>query len=323
MDKLRVRFLLFDGFSNMVLACLLEPLRAARDHLGGSVEWVVGTADDLPVASSSGLRIAPQIEDRAPSRSDLLVVVSGYGFRAHASRATSRKLRALASRADQVVGADTAAWLLAEAGLLDGCAATVHWQVLAEFGETFLRVAATPGGYVRAGRFWTCADASSALRMILSFIGEKFGPDVAFDVSAMFIGEAQEGGPRDGSMAGLTGSGSQKLQQVLAAMVRTIETPLSLAVLAREAKLSLRGLNRLFLQELGVAPGRYYQSLRLARARDLCANTALSQQEIALRCGFSGAPALSRAFSARYGFAIGAARQGRSRSVSRSGSVPG
>ena len=313
MDTLRIRFLLFDGFSNMVLACLMEPLRAARDRVGGSIEWVVTTPRDLPVTSSSGLQIAPQVEIGIAWKTDLLVVVSGYGYRHHASRGTSRQLRGLAKSAGRVLGADTAAWLLAEAGLLHGSAATVHWQVLADFAETFPDISVSTDSYVRAGKIWTCGGASSALRLILSVIGERFGPAVAFDVSAMFIHDAEDSNSEGQLTARLAGTGSDTLQRVLSRMVGTIETPLPLSDLARDVKLSLRSLNRVFLQELGLSPGRYYQSLRLSRARDLALNTDLNQQEIALRCGFAGAPSLNRAYSAHFGQTIGTVRSNRPR----------
>lgn len=313
MDTLRIRFLLFDGFSNMVLACLMEPLRAARDRVGGPIEWVVTTPRDRPVKSSSGLQIAPQVEIASAWKTDLLVVVSGYGYRQHASRSTSRQLRSLAKGADRVLGADTAAWLLAEAGLLDGSSATVHWQVLSDFAETFLDVSASTDSYVRAGKIWTCGGASSALRLILNVIDERFGPAVAFDVSAMFIHDAEDNHSERQVTARLSGTGSETLRRVLSRMVGAIERPLALSELAQDVQLSQRSLNRVFLQELGLSPGRYYQSLRLSRARDLALNTDLNQQEIALRCGFAGAPSLNRAYSAHFGQTIGALRQNRSR----------
>jgi transcriptional regulator GlxA family with amidase domain len=73
----RVAFLLFDGFSNMVLSCLLEPLRAVRDQAQIDIRWQVLTPDGQPVRSSSGLSIAPYPETAEPF--DMLVVVAGYG----------------------------------------------------------------------------------------------------------------------------------------------------------------------------------------------------------------------------------------------------
>lgn len=306
---LNVTILLFDGFSNMVLSCLLEPLRAVRDQSHAEIGWSVVTPNDCPATSSSGLNIAPDCRLADVSRTDLLMVVAGYGFRDHATKATSSLLQRLGSRSESILGADTAAWLLAEAGLLSGRTATLHWQVLADFTECFPETRLSYERYVKQDRIWTCGGASTALDLILAFISERFGPALAFDVSTMFVHDAvrQSGGGRGPSR--LSGKGSEPLRRILNHMIETIETPLPLEALASKANLTTRTLNRLFLAELGMPPGRYYQFLRLSRARDLAANTDLNQREIALRCGFSGAAALGKAFTNLFGYSIGKTRK--------------
>lgn len=305
---LNVTVLLFDGFSNLVLACLVEPLRAVRDQTHAAIAWSVVTPDDRPATSSSGLKIAPDCRLAEITRPDLLVVVAGYGFRDHATKATSSLLQRLASRSGAILGADTAAWLLAEAGLLSGRTATMHWQVLADFTEHFPETQLSYERYVKQDRIWTCGGASTALDLMLAFISERFGPALAFDVSTMFVHDAVRQSSRGRGPSRLSGKGSEQLRRVLNHMIETIESPLALAALAAKANMTTRTLNRLFLAELGLPPGRYYQFLRLSRARDLAANTDLDQREIALRCGFSSAAALGKAFTHQFGYSIGKAR---------------
>lgn len=306
---LNVTILLFDGFSNMVLACLLEPLRAVRNQTHLEIDWSVVTPEDGPATSSSGLNIAPDCRVVDVSRTDLLIVVSGYGFRDHATKATSLLLQRLGNRSKLILGADTAAWLLAEAGLLGDKTATLHWQVLSEFADNFPETQLSYDRYVKEGRVWTCGGASTALDLMLAVIGERFGPVQAFDVSTMFVHDAERQSSGGRGPNRLSGKGSEPLRRVLNQMIKTIESPVSLAALAKEAGLTTRTLNRLFLTELGMPPGRYYQFLRLSRARDLAANTDLNQQEIAMRCGFSSAAALGKAFTRNFGHSIGKTRK--------------
>ena len=70
----RIGFLLFEGFSNMVLSCLLEPLRAVRDQAGIDIRWQVLTPTGGPVRSSSGLSVVPDVPDAGMF--DLLVGTS-------------------------------------------------------------------------------------------------------------------------------------------------------------------------------------------------------------------------------------------------------
>lgn len=295
----RVAFLLFDGFSNMVLSCLLEPLRAVRDQAQIDIRWQVMTEDGQPVRSSSGLSIAPDPQPAGPF--DMLVVVAGYGFREHAEGRGPRQIAALARSSRVVLGADTGAWLIATAGLLHEQEATLHWSLLADFAETFPEVQVSAARHVMQGRVWSCGGASSALDLMLAFIAERFGPAHAFIASSMFLHDADSQHPVPGRWVG---KGSARLRQAVNLMAAHIETPLPLPDLASRLGVSLSKLDRLFTSELNMAPGRYYQMLRLAQARDLAASSDFDLREIALRCGYGSAAALSKAFRRAYGHPV-------------------
>ena len=311
----RVTFLLFDGFSNMVLSCLLEPLRAVRDQAQADVSWRIVTPDDAPAASSSGLSIAVDTPWRDAGPADMLVVVAGYGFRDHAGSASARVLRTLSRQSDIVLAADAGAWLLADAGLLNGSSATIHWATLSEFAEQYPDIRVAHDRYVKEGRIWSCGGASTALDLILAFISDRFGPASAFMASTMFLHDAERQRAGDRGPGKLSGRGTAKLRQVVDLMVETIETPLALADLSARAGLSVRTLDRLFQEELGMSPGRYFQMIRLAHARELAANSEYDLNAIALRCGYSGAAALSKAFRRAYGHPIRKSRGNRPRSI--------
>lgn len=295
----RVAFLLFDGFSNMVLSCLLEPLRAVRDQARIDIRWQVLTPDGQPVRSSSGLAIAPDRAAEGPF--DMLVVVAGYGYRDHAAGPAPRRIAALARSSRIILGADSGAWLIAAAGLLRDLPATLHWSLLADFAETFPDVQVSAARHVMQGRVWSCGGASSALDLMLGFIAQRFGPANAFIASSMFLHDADRQQPGPGR---LVGKGSARLRQAVNLMADHLETPLPLPELAGRLGVSSSKLDRLFKAELNMAPGRYYQMLRLSQARDLAASSDFDLREIALRCGYASAPALARAFRRAYGHAI-------------------
>ena len=307
--SLSIAIVLYGGFSNLVLACLHEPLRALRDQGRADIRWFILTPDDLPAESSSGLRIAPDLQWADMEQVDLLAVIAGYGYLRHANLETGRTLRMMARKADTVIGADTAPWLLAAAGLMSNARATIHWTMLAEFAETFPELDVRKDRFVTDGRLWTCGGASTALDLVLHLIKERFGTASAFDVSTMFLHDAA----RDESMrrgpARLSTQGSKKLVSVLRVMAANVEAPLSLDALAIRSGISARSLNRLFQNELGMAPGKYYQLLRLSHAREMASETQASLREVALRCGFANAASLSKAFSRSFGHPIGDSRR--------------
>lgn len=306
MKPFHAQFLLYPGFSNMVLACALEPLRAVRDLLPGAVSWEVLTLGDAPTASSSGLTLTPDTTLNAAGRADLLVALSSYGYSDHTGAVANSSLRKLARQARLVAGVDTGAWLLAAAGILDKRRATIHWQTAAEFEEAFPRIELAHDRFVQDGTIWSAGGASATLDMMLALIEDTFGAGIAFDVSTLFVHDAER---REQGPARLASKGSVVLRSAVARMVETIETPLALSRLARDVGVSERSLTRLFTNELSLSPGKYYQSLRLARARDLAASGRYPLSEIALRTGFASAATLARAFSAHFGQTLGQAKR--------------
>ncbi|ASJ73627.1 GlxA family transcriptional regulator [Granulosicoccus antarcticus] len=307
-NAFHVGFVLFDGFSNMVLACLMEPLRAVQGQSDKQSTWSVLTVDDGPARSSSGLLVTPSRPCAEVADLDALVIVSGYGFRQHTTASTGKHLRALAKRSDLLIGADTGAWLLASSGLLSSGEATIHWHVLDEFTESFPALTCTFTRVAKQKQIWTCGGASTALDLMLALIAETFGPAAAFSASTLFLHDAERQYRSGRGPNYLKGKGSTRLLQAINRMVETVEEPLSLADLAASASLSLRTLNRLFRTEIGLSPGQYYQMLRLDRARDLATSTELSLSEIAVRCGFSTASSLGKAFSRTHKISIGKIR---------------
>jgi transcriptional regulator GlxA family with amidase domain len=308
-EPLHFCFLLFDGFSNMVLASALEPLRVAQ-QLPNSAEltWDILTLDGSAALSSSGIEIAAQGSLLSMTKSDYLVVVSGYGIREHTTKEACSELRRAARRAGKVVGADTGSWLMAASGILDGTAATIHWQEMAAFEETFHRITVSQRRYVVEAATITCGGASTVMELILHLLGEHFGPSVAFDVSNMFIFDVERQHHLGRGPDRLKAAGSPKLKAAVDLMIRHVEFPMSLPEIADSIPVSMRSLNRIFARELGLTPGKYYQLIRLGRARELARETDFALAEIALRTGFSSASTLSRAFSSTYSMSFNEVR---------------
>ncbi|AHD03472.1 GlxA family transcriptional regulator [Leisingera methylohalidivorans] len=302
-------FLLFDGFSNMVLASAMEPLRDVRMNAGQETAgWRVTTLDGAPVRSSSGLQITPDGGFDAGAGNRTLVLVAGYRVREQLSPALLAKLRTATRQAKLVLALDTAAWLLAAAGVLDGHTATIHWQELDAFAEAFPKTEVSTARFVRSGPFMTCGGASTALDLMLNLIQDLYGSAAAFGASTMFVYDPSRQSELNRGAARLEQKGSPKVLKAANLMAETIEAPLNSADLAKRVSLSERTLARAFQRELGMTPGKYYKMLRLQHARYLSEETHLSLEQIALRCGFSSASSLGRSYSGLYGRTIREAR---------------
>ena len=294
--------LLFDGFSNMVLASAVEPLRAARDlSAEAPFSWHLATVDGAPAVSSSGLELRPDSALKEGDAFDALFVISGYSVRRHATPTVLRAIRQAARKARILGGLDMGAWLLAEAGLLTGYRATVHWQDLAAFEERFLEVAVSGERFVIDRNRITAGGASTVMTLMLTLIREAAGDALAYEVSNLFVYDVEGNYSRGRGARGGALTKVPQLEQAITAMRASVEEPRPLPHIAEAAGLSPRSLDRLFHRELGLSPGRYYQMIRLNLARSLAEETDLPVSEIATRSGFASSATLSRAFSQTFG----------------------
>ncbi len=301
----QILVLLFDGFSNMVLASAVEPLRAARDLAPQApFTWRLASLDGAAVRSSSGLSIHPELALAEAESFDSLLVICGYGVRKLARKPVLAAVRKAARKAGMVGGLDMGAWLLAEAGLLNGYRATVHWQELTAFEERFLDVRVSTERFVLDRNRITAGGASTVLALMLKLIRGTAGDALAFDISNLFVYDVETNFSRGRGAHNPSLIRVPQLERALLAMREAIEEPPAIRQIAASAGLSTRSLDRLFHRELGLSPGRYYQMMRLNLARSLAEETALTVAEIAARTGFVSTATLSRAFSQNFGHTI-------------------
>ncbi len=296
---IEVNVLLFESFSNHCLANAVEPLRAAN-MLDGTehFRWRFVTVDGGPVTSSSGLPVQPSAAFGREGGGDYLFVLPSYGFRDHDTAAMRRALRAGAARYDTLVGLDTGAWLMASAGLLDGRAATIHWDEFPAFAERFPAVSARPARTVTDGDRITCGGATAAFELVTGLIRRHVGAALAMHVDALFLhGDWPASGAPAASAAGAQG----RVARAVAVMRRNIETPLPIAEVASAVGLSQRVLTREFLERMEMPPSAAYRLLRLEAARRFLDAGEMRVAEVAGRCGWADQAAFARAFRQVYG----------------------
>ncbi len=303
---LLIDFLLFDGFSNMVLASGVEPLRAANGLSNKQLyAWRLISLDGGTITSSSGIQIGTEKLAAIDQPAERLFVVAGFGARVHLTGATSAALRRVARTTGAVGGIDMGAWLLAGSGLLDGHRATVHWEELDNFADMFPQVQTVNDRFVVEANRICAGGATAALELMIALIQSDHGAALSFDVTNMFVydTEADRRGGRGAMHIGVSKRSPQLIRSI-DSMRAHIREPLSLEALSSIAACSPRTLSRLFMRELGVSPGQYYVSMRLSAARRLAEETRMPCVEIAESTGYSSSAALARAYTAHFGTTI-------------------
>lgn len=309
---LNLTFLLFDGFSNMVLASAIEPLRVARDLSGRRLfSWQIASLTGAPAISSSRLSIGVDIAADRIGATDALVIVAGYGVRDHMRRDTITLIRRKARGVPMIGALDTGSWLLAAAGLLHGCRATIHWLELDAFAEAFVELEPIAAPYVADGNIVTCGGAQGVLAWVLDLIGQRADEALRFDVANMFQYQPGPSAPvPDRAPSRMVDRAlPAPMQRAILLMRQSAHAPVPIARIALQAAVSLRTLDRLFTATLGTSAGRYYRSIRLSHARALAMETQLTLAEISARTGFQSAQTLARAYRQHFQQTIGQTRR--------------
>ena len=121
----------------IALFCALEPLRVANRFAGEVFSWRFVSMDGEAVAASNGIPVSVTADLDGIGRPDLAVVCASYDQEAGMVRPVLNEMRRLARNGTLLAGVDTGAFLLAEAGVLDGYRATCHWETLPAFRETY------------------------------------------------------------------------------------------------------------------------------------------------------------------------------------------
>ncbi|MTH97446.1 GlxA family transcriptional regulator [Roseibium sp. RKSG952] len=293
-----ISVLLFEQFSNHCLANAIEPFRAANTIAHQALyEWRHYSLQGGTVTSSSGLPVATaSLLDIRPA-GDFLFVMPSYGFRDYANPRTSDSLRAARKRFQTLAGMDTGAWLLAVAGLLDGHEATIHWDEFTSFSETFPDIEAVEKRFVIEQGIITCGGAATTFELALELIKSRHSALFALEVAALFM----HGDKLDLQDPFKRLSADALVLSATALMRRSIENPLPIPKICEYLQIDQRDLEKVFQSETGQTPLAVYKAIRLRQARRMVELTRLSITEIAERCGYRDASAMTRAYRLEFG----------------------
>jgi len=300
---LSVTLLVFSGSSIMSVASTIDPLRAANRITGeASFSWRIVTVDGEPAVTTSGVPVPPVARFDAAETGDVLVVIAGFGVAGHARHPVLSTLRRAVTRCRAFGGVESGSWLLGHAGLLDGRRATTHWEDLEDFASAFPAVDVRPDRYVIDGPVFTTGGASPTFDLMLHLVRSRLGMAAALDVASVFIyDEAHASSDAQPLVsAGRLDGYDPRLGLAIRMMEAHIDTPLTIAAIARRAGVTARTLEKLFAQAVGESPGRYYLRLRLSAARRLVTDTGTDMAMIAERTGFSSPATFSRAFRSAF-----------------------
>ncbi len=213
-------------------------------------------------------------------------------------------LREVAPRTRRFGSVCTGAFLLAEAGLLDGKRIATHWAVADQLAAAYPAVNVDADAiHVCDGKLRTAAGVTAGLDLALALIEEDLGRDVALRVArqlVMFF--KRPGGQMQFSAKGEAVPAARSvLQEILRFVAANPGADHTVGSLAQRANLSPRHFARLFHGEIGVTPAAWVETARVTAARRLLEMGREAPKQVAVRCGFGNADVLRRAFARHVG----------------------
>jgi transcriptional regulator GlxA family with amidase domain len=297
----RTGFLLLEHFSLPAFTQALDTIVTANLLRPGLFASRTFGLHDGEVVSDLGLVIRPdaRFDATAIQQLDLLVVCGGYRTELKVADDFVHLLRAAAERGVTLAGLWNGAWFLGSAGLLDGYRCAIHPEHRPALAEVSKAAQVTSEPYVIDRDRLTASSPAGAFHMALDWIKglhdkalvEGIGDILAFEESRY-----RRIKPAENICV------SAPLREVVKLMDANLEEPLELEQLAVYAGRSRRQLERLFKEQLGTTPQRYYMELRITEARRLLQHTELSQVDVLVACGFVSPSHFSKCYSSYFGY---------------------
>ncbi len=302
MSLKRVVAVVFPGFQTLDATGPLEVFsvatRLAPPDRGYRVELVA--AGGGLVKASSGLAVQTGRAGGVRGPVDTLLVAGGLGVtEARADRELVDWIRRTARRSRRVVSVCTGAFLLAEAGLLDGRRVTTHWASCEALEREFPALDVDPDPiFIDHGDVATSAGVTSGMDLALALVEEDLGRALSLEVARWLVlflkrpgGQAQFSGHLRDQWAS-----RPALAELQGWIADHLDHDLSVAAMAKRAGMSVRTFSRAFRADVGQTPATYVEHLRVESARRWLEDGDRPISEIARACGFGTVETMYRVF---------------------------
>lgn len=253
-----------------------------------------------PVVSSAGFAVSTVPFSDASFDT---VLVAGNNYVEPASPGLLAFLREVAPRTRRIGSICTGAFILAEAGLLDGRRATTHWYHARDFQRAYPKVKMEEDRiFIIDGPVWTSAGMTSCIDMALALVEKDLGAEVAKSIARkLVVYHRRAGGQSQYSALLELNPKSDRIQSTLAYAKENLHKELSVEQLADVAHLSPRQFSRAFHAETGQSPAKAVENLRVEAARLMIESGRMPIDSIARDVGFGDRERMRRAFLRAFG----------------------
>ncbi|QLY33835.1 helix-turn-helix domain-containing protein [Nocardia huaxiensis] len=291
----KVVALALDGLITYDLTCVVQAFRWCPGKDGEPLAFRLDTCGVRPGRVETPDGFAIHVDHGLEALTDADIVVVPGRLPGPVPSEVLDALRAASARGATMVSICIGAFVLAEAGILDGRPATTHWAFCADFARAYPAVRLDSGAlYVDDGDVLTSAGLSAGWDLCLHIVRRELGASIAADVARWNVRPPhREGGqaqyiPNPVRNNGMRGRLAATLDWAAADPAPELAVP----ALAEHALMSERTFIRTFKSEVGTTPRRWLDAQRTARARELLETTELPVEVVASQAGFGSVTAM-------------------------------
>jgi transcriptional regulator GlxA family with amidase domain len=285
---------------------LVGPLQVFNsvNRLAGETRYsieAVTNSERLTIESESGVVhfAARHHFRRVEGAFDSVLVVCGLGSRSVRDAALSAWLRKVTPQVRRVGAVCVGAFLLAEAGLLNGRRATAHWRFGRELATRYpeVRVEHQPL-WVKDGNLYTSAGISAGIDLALAWVEEDCGSALAHEAARELVLFLRRPGGQPQVSVSLASQASTmaSIRELQVWIAEHLNARLSVESLAQRMSMSVRTFERIFAREVGTTPAQYVLQARVEAARRLLELTNGGLKHVASSVGFGSVDVMRRAF---------------------------
>ena len=262
---------------------------------------VVTNTDSLTVEGEGEILtfVAKQHFTEVEGTCESVLLVCGLKSRTVRDAALSAWLRNVASEVRRLGAVCVGAFLLAEAGLLNGRTATTHWKFGREMASRFPRVRVQHDPlWVKDGNIYTSAGISAGIDLALAWVEEDCGAGLAHEAARELVLFLRRPGGQPQLSVSLASQASEmmSIRELQIWIAEHLEKKLSVEDLADRMSMSVRNFERVFTREVGTTPSQYVLQMRVEAARRQLERTERGLKQVASTAGFGNVDLMRRAF---------------------------
>jgi transcriptional regulator GlxA family with amidase domain len=293
----KVVVLVLPGTAPFEFGVVCEVFGIDRSDTGGpTFDFAVATADPGPVTMSLGFDMIVDQDLSVAADADLVAVP------AHTVGNVDERylevIRAAEARGAWVLSVCSGAFVLAQAGILDGRRATTHWMHTDRLAERYPLTEVDPDVlFVEDRKVVTSAGTAAGIDAALHIVRREHGA-AATNVIArrMVVPPQRDGGQSQYIDTPIPERRSDSFALVTEWMLENLGEDLTIDQLARRALMSTRTFARKFRAELGTTPAAWLNRQRILRAQQLLEETDEGLEQVAQQAGFGTASVMRHHF---------------------------